>query len=123
MSSSIRLSHLFILVSDLARAREFYVGTLGLQVLMEEPGYLRVGGRGGFHLGIEQGDADQVGAVGVELVLEVDDVDRRYRELIAAGVESEGAPEDQEWGARHAWFRDPDGYRLSIFGPRASVAK
>ncbi len=96
---------------------------LGLQVLMEEPGYLRVGGGGGFHLGIEQGEADQIGAVGVELVLEVDDVDRRYRELVAAGAESEGAPEDQAWGARHAWFRDPDGYRLSIFSPCASVAE
>jgi uncharacterized glyoxalase superfamily protein PhnB len=23
-------------------------------------------------------------------------------------------PEDQEWGARHAWLTDPDGYRLSL---------
>jgi lactoylglutathione lyase len=109
-------------VSDLARSREFYADTLGLDLLMEEPGYVRVGGGGGIHLGIEQGKQEQVGAVGVELVLEVDDVDRRYRELVAAGVDFDGAPEDQEWGARHAWFRDPDGYRLSIFSPSPSVA-
>ncbi|HEX7247158.1 MAG TPA: VOC family protein [Actinomycetota bacterium] len=122
MSASVRLSHLFVLVSDLGRSREFYVGALGLEVLLEEPGYLRVGGGGGFHLGIEQGEPLQVGAVGIEFVIEVDDVDRRYRELVDAGVEFDGAPEDQEWGARHARFRDPDGYRLSIFSPSPSVA-
>lgn len=79
-------------MSDLARTREFYVRTLWSAGLMEEPGYLRVGGGGGFHLGIEQGEADQIGAAGVELVLEVDDVDRRYRELVAAGAESEVRP-------------------------------
>ena len=110
----VRLSHLFILVADLARAREFYVGSLGLEILMEEPGYLRVGGSGGFHLGIEEGDPACVGAPGIEIAIEVDDVDRRYREMVAAGVTFAGPPEEQPWGARHAWFRDPDGYRLSI---------
>ena len=117
MHGNARLSHLFILVADLKRTREFYIGSLGLEVLMEDPGYLRVGGRGGFHLGIEEGDPAHIGAVGIEIVIEVDDVDSRYRELAAAGVTFDGPPEDQPWGARHAWLSDPDGYRLSIFTP------
>ena len=117
MGSRARLSHLFIVVTDLARTREFYVGSLGLEVLVDEPGYLRVGRRGGFHLGIEEGEPARVGATGIEIVVEVDDVDSRYRELIAAGVTFDGPPEDQPWGARHAWLNDPDGYRLSIFTP------
>ena len=26
-------------------------------------------------------------------------------------------PEDQEWGSRHAWFRDADGRPISIYTP------
>lgn len=86
MDGSARLSHLFILVGDLEQTRQFYVGLLGFEVLTEEPGHLRIGGRDGFHLGIEEGDPAHVGATGIEIVIEVDDVDRRYRELVAAGV-------------------------------------
>jgi uncharacterized glyoxalase superfamily protein PhnB len=47
-------------------------------------------------------------------------VDRHYRELVASGVRFLEPPEDQEWGARHAWLIDPDGHRLSIYsGPAA----
>lgn len=49
------LSHLFMLVSDLAAQRRLFVDVLGLQVLVEYPGYVRVGGGGGFHIGMEQG--------------------------------------------------------------------
>jgi uncharacterized glyoxalase superfamily protein PhnB len=46
-------------------------------------------------------------------------VDRRHQELVASGVRFSGPPEDQEWGARHAWLTDPDGYRLSIYSAPA----
>jgi catechol 2,3-dioxygenase-like lactoylglutathione lyase family enzyme len=115
MSAGIRFSHLFVLVSDLARAKRFYVEDLGFDVLLETPGYLRIGTADGFHLGLEQGDPRDVGSGGIEVVIEVDDVDRAYAELSARGVRFDGPPEDQEWGARHAWLRDPDGYRLSIY--------
>jgi catechol 2,3-dioxygenase-like lactoylglutathione lyase family enzyme len=110
-----RLSHLFVVVSDLERARRFYVEDLGLDLMMETPGYLRVGGGGGFHLGIEEGEPADVGGSGIEIVIEVDDVDSRYEELTAKGIRFTGPPADQGWGARHAWFHDPDGYTLSIY--------
>jgi catechol 2,3-dioxygenase-like lactoylglutathione lyase family enzyme len=115
MAAEIRFSHLFVLVSDLARAKRFYVEDLGFDVLMETPGYLRVGAADGFHLGLEEGDPGDVGASGIEVVIEVADVDRAYERLSARGIRFDGPPEDQEWGARHAWLRDPDGYRLSIY--------
>jgi catechol 2,3-dioxygenase-like lactoylglutathione lyase family enzyme len=68
MAGGTRLSHLFVLVSDLERARGFYVD----------------------------------------------------RELVAGGVRFSGPPEDQEWGARHAWLIDPDGHRLSIYSEPAA---
>ncbi len=115
MSGNARLSHLFMVVSNLERSRAFYVDALGLQVLMDDDGYLRVGGAGGFHMGMEEGSPQQIGCAGIEIVIQVDDVDQRYEQMRAAGVEFESAPADQPWGARHAWLRDPDGCRLSIF--------
>ena len=114
-------SHLFVHVRDLARTREFYVDRLGLSVLLEHPGYLRVGGDDGFHIGFEERREEQVGAAGIELVIRVDDVDAAYRRLTAAGVVFATEPEDQEWGARHAWLTDPDGYRLSLFSEVAAT--
>ena len=108
-----RLSHLFVHVRSLAESRRFYVELLGLDVLLEEPGYLRVGNVGGWQMGMEE--AEPVGSAGIELVIRVPDVDEAYRRLTAAGVAFESPPADMEWAARHAWLRDPSGYRLSIY--------
>ena len=108
-----RLSHLFIHVSSLAETRRFYVDRLGLEVLAEHPGYLRIGTPGGFHFGCEE--LPGVGAEGIELVIAVDDVDTTYADLVNAGVVFDSPPADTDWGARHAWLRDPSGYRLSIY--------
>ena len=110
-------SHLFVHVSDLGRTREFYVDRLGLEVLMEHPGYLRVGGGDGFHIGFEEREPALVGAAGIEIVVQVADVDVAWSTLCAAGIVFDSEPHDMEWGLRHAWLRDPDGYRLSLSGP------
>jgi catechol 2,3-dioxygenase-like lactoylglutathione lyase family enzyme len=106
-------SHLFIHVRQLERTRRFYVELLGLEVLADEPGYLRLGGGDGFHIGVEERAAPEIGAPGIELVVSVPDVDAAAARLREAGV-AVTAPADQPWGARHAWLHDPDGYRLSI---------
>lgn len=111
----IRLSHLFMHVTDLDRSRRFYSEVVGLEVLLEHPGYVRFGGAGGFHIGMEQRDVPQVGAAGVEIVIEVDDVEAHYRRMSEHGVTFSSPPEAQPWGATHAWFTDPDGYRVSIY--------
>jgi catechol 2,3-dioxygenase-like lactoylglutathione lyase family enzyme len=110
--TSARLSHLFIRVTSLEASRRFYVDLLGLEVLMEEPGYLRVGNADGWHLGMEEGRP--VGAEGIEIVIRVPDVDATCARLANAGVAIDEPAADMEWGARHAWLRDPSGYRLSI---------
>lgn len=85
-------SHLFVHVRDLEKTREFYAGLLGLTVLMEHPGYLRLGGGEGFHIGFEERDEAETGATGVEIVIRVDDVDTAYHRLRAAGVVFQTAP-------------------------------
>lgn len=110
-------SHLFIHVTSLPAARRFYVDRLGLEVLNDEPGYLRVGGGEGFHIGIEERPAAEVGAVGIEMVIRVGDVDVTASALRDAGIEITD-PADQPWGDRHAWTHDPDGYRISVYSTR-----
>jgi len=111
--SGARLSHLFVHVRSLPETRRFYVDLLGLEILMEEPGYLRIGNRDGWHMGMEEGKP--IGADGIELVIGVDNVDDAYRRLVDAGAVFDSEPQDMEWGARHAWLRDPSGYQLSIY--------
>lgn len=111
MSTS--FSHIFMLVSDLAAQRHLFVDVLGLGVLAEHAGYLRIGGNEGFHVGMEQGDPGPPNAT--EITIRVDTVDGMYERLVEAGVEVEGPPQDEDWGARHVWFRDADGRRLLVY--------
>jgi catechol 2,3-dioxygenase-like lactoylglutathione lyase family enzyme len=117
MAGGVTLDHLFIVVSDLERSKRFYADVLGLELTVEGEGYVRLEGEGGFSIGMEERPPEQVGGRGIEIVVAVDDVDRRYREMSARGAKFAGPPADQEWGARHAWLEDPDGYPISIFTP------
>lgn len=113
---SIRIDHAVLFVSDLKRAKDFYAGPLGLNVPYEDDEMVQVQGRGEFSLLLEV-ELDKVGGSGFELELLVDDVDAEYERLKAAGVSFDKPPEDMYWGARHAFFKDPDGYSLTIFRP------
>ena len=108
-----RLTHLFVTGSDLAAMREFYVDRIGLAVLAEGGEYLRVGGGGGADIGLEAADEGQ--PPGVEINIQVADVDSVFESLSRQGVEFEGQPTDMAWGARHVWLRDPSGHRLSLY--------
>lgn len=109
------LTHLFMEVADLGRARDFWVNAIGLELLDDRGPYIAVGGNGGFAIGIEQKLDGPVSAEGPELTVRVDDVDACVDRLRALGVEIEEEPADQPWQARHAWLRDPDGRRMSVY--------
>lgn len=49
------------------------------------------------------------------LYFEVDDVDRTYAELCAAGLVFQTAPTDQDWRWREAHFTDPTGNRFCLY--------
>jgi catechol 2,3-dioxygenase-like lactoylglutathione lyase family enzyme len=117
MNDGPQLTHILLYVSDLARSRAFYVDTLGLEPQVEEDDYLRLSGMG-VDLGLHRAyEPEQTANGGVELQLRVDDVDVWHRRLSAQRASFTQAPADMPWGARHAFLRDPDGYRLSIYTP------
>lgn len=108
-------------VTDAARASAFYGGLLGLPVLAEDE-YAVVVDAGGtpLRLAVVPQVPDPAGTNAGWLV---SDVRVEVRRLAAAGVEIErfdGMDQDADgvWrapdGSAVAWFRDPDGNRLSL---------
>ena len=105
--------------NDIARAKEFYGETLGLEVT-EENGMLTLH-LGGANVLIYPKD-DHEPATFTVLNLPVDDIDAAVDELTSRGVQFEryeGQPQDdrgimREWGPPIAWFRDPAGNILSV---------
>jgi len=116
MNDQPRLSHLFAHVRDLGAMRHFYVDQLGLQILANEDGYLRIGGAEGFTMGLEE-FAPGTPAEGFEINVQVADVDTTYLRLSSDGVSFLAAPADMPWGVRECWLRDPSGMRVGLFTP------
>ena len=111
----------FLLVTDPARARAFYCDTLGLPVVHEDE-FALVLDAGGTQLRLAVVDeVPEPGGTNAGWL--VDDVNAAARALTARGVSFERFPgmdqdDDGVWrppgGGGVAWFRDPDGNRLSL---------
>ena len=109
------LNQISLSVRDLQTGIEF-LSMLGLRQIVHNPegGYARFElPSGSTTLSIYENPKAIPGDT--VLYFEVEDVDQRYRELLAAGVEFEGSPTDQTWRWREAHFFDPTGNRFCIF--------
>lgn len=111
----------FVLITDPGRARTFYGDLLGLPIVHED-GFAVVLDAGGtsLRLTVVPEVPEPVGTNAGWIVADVSD---SVRQLTGAGVEFERFPgmdqdADGVWqspgGAAVAWFRDPDGNRLSL---------
>ena len=106
--------------SDIEQAREFYAGTLGIEVT-EENGMLTLHLAGGTNV-LFYPKPDHVPAEFTVLNFPVDDVEAAVDALTERGVAFElyeGAPQDEKGimrghGPDIAWFRDPAGNILSV---------
>ena len=105
---------------DIAKAREFYGGTLGLEVT-EANGMLRLHLAGGGSVLIYPKDNHEPASFTV-LNFPVGDIDAEVDRLAGAGVQFEryeGSGQDERGIARGypppiAWFKDPAGNILSV---------
>jgi predicted enzyme related to lactoylglutathione lyase len=110
-------------VDDLAKAHEFYAGTLGLdaEVVDGGPGLMTIHLAGGRDT-IVYLKPDFEPATYTILNFPVEDIDSAVDELAAAGVEFErydGTEQDEKGIARGpgpmiAWFKDPAGNILAV---------
>jgi catechol 2,3-dioxygenase-like lactoylglutathione lyase family enzyme len=111
----------FLATTDAARARTFYEGTLGLQVVEDSPFALVVDADGTM-VRIQKVEAFTPHPF-TALGWGVDDVTATVRDLAKKGIAFNRYPgleqdADGVWtspaGARIAWFSDPDGNVLSL---------
>lgn len=110
----------FVGITDVARARAFYEGTLGLPVVSDDPFALV------FDVNGTTLRAAKVGAAApppyTTLGWTVADVEGTVRALTAKGVAFERYPGMEQYalgiwqvhGGKVAWFKDPDGNLLSL---------
>jgi predicted enzyme related to lactoylglutathione lyase len=109
-------------VDDIAAAKEFYGGTLGVKVSEEQMGTLRLETAGGGSIMVYPKPDNHVPAEFTVLNFQVDDIDKTARELADRGITFERYSDDHDevgvlrdpQGPAIAWFKDPAGNVLSI---------
>ena len=116
-----------LFVEDMETSIGFYTCVLGFEVAPHEPGDYASLRNGGDVLGIgpisklpEEGGyftrdiASPRRGLGVEIVLEVEDVDEWHRRVVDSGHPVFEPPQKRPWGLRDFRIVDPDGYYLRL---------
>jgi glyoxylase I family protein len=124
-TGAMQIHHVAIIASDYARAKHFYTGILGLEIIRET--YREE--RQSYKLDLRVGDAQiellsfpdppprptQPEARGLRhLAFVVPDLDHTRSRLLAAGLDLEEIRIDPTTGKRFFFFRDPDDLPLEI---------
>jgi predicted enzyme related to lactoylglutathione lyase len=115
-----------LFVEDMDRAIAFYRDVLGFTLLRQEEGYASVQ-RGGVVLGLGPiAKLPDVGGyftrprlargkgLGVEIVLEVEDVEAEFERVAATGWPVVEPLRERPWGLTDFRLTDPDGYYLRV---------
>ncbi|WP_029905940.1 VOC family protein [Prevotella sp. 10(H)] len=125
-----KLNGIRLLVKDFDESFRFYSEKLGLKVIWGEIGGVYASFDVGSGEGIAIFPSDIMAeAVGnkeqdlpansrekIAIVLEVDDVDKKYEELSAKGVEFVNKPTDMTgWGMRTVHLRDTEGNLIELY--------
>jgi glyoxylase I family protein len=119
------VGHLGLRVSDLARARRFYVDTLGFGLLQETQGAVFMDAHGMLIALIGPGEqtdaADRFNPFRVGLdhlalaIADGGDLEGLREQLDAAGVPNHGIERDPVSGAAYISFYDPDGIAWELY--------
>lgn len=109
--------HLEVTVSSLVKARQFYVDTLGLEVLEENPAIPLLALRAG-HVRISIFQRPGTSASGahqpVHFVLKTDDIEKSYKLLTQRGVVFTSGITEAPGFIRFITTHDPDGNLIEI---------
>jgi lactoylglutathione lyase len=121
-----RINTVSVFVSDQARARDFYAGVLGFDVLMDEPmgegRWIQLAPKGAQtslvlmkpteDMPAEVRSRSLIGGF-TNFIFAVDDLQATYAELSERGVEFPDKPSQQPWGW-WATMKDPDGNVIGL---------
>ncbi len=119
-----------LFVTEIARSRAFYRDVLGFAASDENADTYVQMSQGGTVLSLNRyddlpadhpirGEAGVARGLGIEIVLEVEDLDQRYERMVAAGIALASTLERRPWGLRDFRLIDPDGYYLRLTERRA----
>jgi catechol 2,3-dioxygenase-like lactoylglutathione lyase family enzyme len=121
MESSLKVTgidHVVFHVKELARARNFYVDFLGMEIERERSWqcFLKCGGQGLALFEVDDGEEIHGGAEMNHMALRLTsgDYERVKATLETAGIEVRGRPGDPQC----IYFHDPDGHQLQLLMPK-----
>jgi predicted enzyme related to lactoylglutathione lyase len=108
------ISVVWLPVSDMDRALEFYGDTLGLDIEQQEDDWSMVVA-GSIRIGLNGRDSEHSGGEGGAVIaFATTDIEESVSELRASGVDFAGDVSEHPWG-KVATFRDPDGNELQLY--------
>ena len=112
-----KLNHITIIVTDLARSAKFYEKLGFKMIVLSEPRYARFivpGNDATFSIEVTPA-ARPMGPEQAHIYFECDDLDESYRQLLASGVEFVQPPTDMSYLWREARLVDPDGHDIRLY--------
>jgi uncharacterized glyoxalase superfamily protein PhnB len=98
-------------------SREFY-GLLGLEEVMNHGWIMTLASPSAPTAQISLMTDDRTGPVVPDLSVEVDDVDAVYAVVLESGADIVHPLQDEEWGVRRFFVRDPNGRVVNVLGHR-----
>ncbi len=109
------ISVVWVPVSDMDKALEFYGDTLGLDIEQQEDDWSMVVA-GAVRIGLNGRDSETSGGEGGAVIAFAvsDDIEGAVSELSSAGVEIVGDVTEHPWG-KVATFLDPDANELQLY--------
>ncbi len=106
-------------VSDMGKALEFYGQTLGLDVEQQEEEWSMLRAGDGSRIGLNGRESPSGDGGAVIAFRASGGIDSAIEDLKGKGVEVVGGVTDHPWG-RVATFKDPDGNDLQFYEPPSS---
>lgn len=98
-------------------SREFY-GLLGFEEVMNHGWIMTLASPSSPAAQISVMSSDQTAPVTPDISVEVDDVDAAYAVMQERGVEIIYPLQEEEWGVRRFFVRDPNGRVVNVLGHR-----
>lgn len=100
--------------TNLAAAKAFYGGILGLDVVMDQGWIMTFASEASSNPQVSIATEGGSGTPVPDLSIEVDDLDEVHRKMAQAGITIEYGPTSEPWGVRRFFVRDPFGRLLNI---------